>query len=269
MSQAFYPSKPDYKLSPFTGMTREGWMEAGKHLLRGIFQNIGKFEDPVVMPRKETKITYPHAESPDVWREAEKRAEIFEGLTRSLFIAAPLLKNEPELEICGYSIADYYKSHILRSCTSGDSVSVGNYEELQEMTGHVDPFRCFQQTVETCALVIGLWAEIYPNFKVAATTLREVHSATVNDWSALCWADGEIFQSKPYENLEIMDRVGGGDSFASGLIYGLMKTGDAAIAVDYGAAHGALAMTTPGDTSMVSCQEVEAVMSGASARVKR
>lgn len=157
MSQAFYPSKPDYKLSPFTGMTREGWMEAGKHLLRGIFQNIGKFEDPVVMPRKETKITYPHAESPDVWREAEKRAEIFEGLMRSLFIAAPLLKNEPELEICGYSIADYYKSHILRSCTSGDSVSVGNYEELQELTGHVDPFRCFQQTVETCALVIGLW----------------------------------------------------------------------------------------------------------------
>lgn len=109
----------------------------------------------------------------------------------------------------------------------------------------------------------------YPNFKAVATTLRTVHTATVNDWSALCWADGEIHKAKDYNGLEIMDRVGGGDSFASGLIYGLMTTGDAEKAVNYGAAHGALAMTTPGDTSMASKDEVEAIMGGAGARVQR
>ncbi len=157
MSQAFEMKAPDYELSPYTGMTREEWIRAGEHLLHGIFQNIKNFEDPVVMPRKETKITYPHADSPKDLQEAERRAEMFEGLTRSLFIAAPLLKDNPSLTICGYRLADYYKSHILRSVTSGDPVSVSNYEELQEMTGHADHFRAFQQTVETCALVIGLW----------------------------------------------------------------------------------------------------------------
>ena len=117
--------------------------------------------------------------------------------------------------------------------------------------------------------MIGKAAETYPNFKVVATTLRTVKTATVNDWKAICWADGEIYQSKEYPGLEIMDRVGGGDSFASGLVYGLMTTGDAEKAVNYGAAHGALAMTTPGDTSMASVNEVEAIMGGAGARVKR
>ena len=109
----------------------------------------------------------------------------------------------------------------------------------------------------------------YPNFKVVATTLREVKSATVNDWSAICWADGKIHKASDYKGLEILDRVGGGDSFASGLIYGLMTTNDAEKAVNYGAAHGALAMTTPGDTSMVNVKEVERLMNGASARVQR
>lgn len=110
---------------------------------------------------------------------------------------------------------------------------------------------------------------LYPNFKAVATTLRTVKTATVNDWSALCFADGKICKAKEYKNLEIMDRVGGGDSFASGLLYGLMTTGDAELAVNYGAAHGALAMTTPGDTTMASLKEVEAVMGGAGARVNR
>ncbi len=109
----------------------------------------------------------------------------------------------------------------------------------------------------------------YPNFKVVATTLRQVKSATINDWSAICLADGEVYKAKDYKNLEIMDRVGGGDSFASGLIYGLMTTGDAELAVNYGAAHGALAMTTPGDTTMADKGEVEAVMDGIGARVQR
>lgn len=112
-------------------------------------------------------------------------------------------------------------------------------------------------------------AEAYPNFKVMATTLRSVKTATVNDWAAMCWANGEIYFSKKYDGLEIMDRVGGGDSFASGLIFGLMETGDPEVAVNYGAAHGALAMTTPGDTSMASRKEVEALMGGAGARVQR
>ena len=109
----------------------------------------------------------------------------------------------------------------------------------------------------------------YPNWKVVATTLRTVKTATVNDWKAMCYADGEIYMSKSYDGLEIMDRVGGGDSFASGLVYGLMTTGDPETAVNYGAAHGALAMTTPGDTSMASKKEVEAIMGGAGARVQR
>jgi len=109
----------------------------------------------------------------------------------------------------------------------------------------------------------------YPNFKVVATTLRTVRSATVNDWGAICWADGTFYEATHRANLEILDRVGGGDSFASGLIYGLMTAGDAAIAVEYGAAHGALAMTTPGDTSMSTLAEVENLVRGGGARVVR
>ena len=111
--------------------------------------------------------------------------------------------------------------------------------------------------------------KVYPNWKVVATTLRTVKTATINDWKAMCYADGEIYMSKSYDNLEILDRVGGGDSFASGLVYGLMTTQDPETAVNYGAAHGALAMTTPGDTSMASKKEVESIMGGAGARVQR
>jgi len=109
----------------------------------------------------------------------------------------------------------------------------------------------------------------YSNFKVVATTLRTVKSATVNDWGAICWADGNFYEATHRPALEILDRVGGGDSFASGLVYGLMATGDAQKAVEYGAAHGALAMTTPGDTSMATVKEVEKLMAGGGARVQR
>lgn len=133
----------------------------------------------------------------------------------------------------------------------------GNDEKLKDL--NIDGYK----------KMINKAVEIYPNFKAVATTLREVKTATVNDWSALCWAGGEIFKAKDYKELEIMDRVGGGDSFASGLIYGLITTKDAEKAVNYGAAHGALAMTTPGDTTMASKMEVEAIMGGESARVQR
>ena len=109
----------------------------------------------------------------------------------------------------------------------------------------------------------------YPNFKVAATTLRAVRSATRNDWGAICWAGGKFYEAPGRPDLEVLDRVGGGDSFASGLIYGFLMFNDPQKAVDYGAAHGALAMTTPGDASMASLKEVEALVNGATPRVQR
>ncbi len=109
----------------------------------------------------------------------------------------------------------------------------------------------------------------FPNFKATATTLRAVRTATVNDWGAICWHGGQFHEAIHRPALEIFDRVGGGDSFASGLIYGFLAHNDAARAVDYGAAHGALAMTTPGDTSMATLAEVEKLMQGGSARVVR
>ncbi len=111
--------------------------------------------------------------------------------------------------------------------------------------------------------------ETYPNIRVVATTLRSVRSASCNDWSAVCWADGRLFKSVPRPGLEILDRVGGGDSFASGLIFGLLSGFDTQKALEYGAAHGALAMTTPGDVSMATSAEVEALVRGVGARVQR
>ena len=109
----------------------------------------------------------------------------------------------------------------------------------------------------------------YPNFQVVATTLRNAKTASINDWGAVCYADGEFYKSAARENLEIFDRVGGGDSFASGLIYGFLTDKGAQYAVECGAAHGALAMTTTGDTTMATLAEVEHVMKGGGARVER
>jgi len=109
----------------------------------------------------------------------------------------------------------------------------------------------------------------FPNFKVVATTLRAAKTATLNDWGAVVYADGKLHRAPERPNLEIFDRVGGGDSFASGLIYGFLSGHGPQWAVECGAAHGALAMTTPGDTTMVSLAEVERVMKGGTARVSR
>jgi len=109
----------------------------------------------------------------------------------------------------------------------------------------------------------------YPNLKAVATTLRNALTATVNDWGAIAWVAGQFYPAVNRERLEIWDRVGGGDSFASGLIYGFLAGKGPQYAVDCGAAHGALAMTTPGDTSMATLAEVERVMKGGTARVSR
>jgi len=106
-------------------------------------------------------------------------------------------------------------------------------------------------------------------FQVVATTLRKAKTATRNDWGAICYADGAFYEATNRPDLEILDRVGGGDSFASGLIYGFLEGKGPRWAVDCGAAHGALAMTTPGDTSMATLKEVLQVMKGAGARILR
>jgi len=120
------------------------------------------------------------------------------------------------------------------------------------------------------AAMIEQAAAAYPNFRVIATTLRTVRSATVNDWGAIAWsAASGLVQATRRPGLEILDRVGGGDSFASGLIAALLDGQPLATAVQWGAAHGALAMTTPGDTSMASEAEVLKLAGGGSARVDR
>jgi 2-dehydro-3-deoxygluconokinase len=106
-------------------------------------------------------------------------------------------------------------------------------------------------------------------FSVVATTLRKVKTATINDWGAICYCDGRFYEARHRENLEILDRVGGGDSFAAGLIYGFLEGKDPQWAVDCGAAHGALAMTTPGDTTMATAKEVFQLMKGSGARIAR
>ena len=106
-------------------------------------------------------------------------------------------------------------------------------------------------------------------FKVVATTLRHAKTATRNDWGAICYEDGNFYEAQMRPELEIYDRVGGGDSFASGLIYGFLSGQGPQWAVECGAAHGALAMTTPGDTTMVTLKEVTQVMRGAGARIAR
>ena len=120
----------------------------------------------------------------------------------------------------------------------------------------------FKQMIEKAA-------KEYPNFKAVATTLRNAKTATRNDWGAILYYEGKFYEAMQRIDLEILDRVGGGDSFASGLIYGFLagKTPDEC--VNYGAAHGALAMTTPGDTSMATLEEVEQVMKGVGARMVR
>ncbi|HXC70919.1 MAG TPA: sugar kinase [Pyrinomonadaceae bacterium] len=151
-------------------------------------------------------------------------------------------------------------------------VMIGNEEDFTAALGfevegqdeHVSKLdvRNFQRMIERAV------AE-FPSFKVVATTLRNAKTATINDWGAVCFAAGEFFEAPVRESLEILDRVGGGDSFASGLIYGFLTERGPQWAVECGAAHGALAMTTPGDTTMATLAEVERVMKGGTARVAR
>jgi 2-dehydro-3-deoxygluconokinase len=150
-------------------------------------------------------------------------------------------------------------------------VMIGNEEDFSAALGFEVPgmgqdltsfeVAGFQKMIETVV-------KEYP-FQVVATTLRKAKTATRNDWGAICYHEGEFFRAAERENLEILDRVGGGDSFASGLIYGFLADKGAQWAVECGAAHGALAMTTPGDTSAATLAEVLRLMKGSGARIER
>jgi 2-dehydro-3-deoxygluconokinase len=152
-------------------------------------------------------------------------------------------------------------------------VMLGNEEDFTACLGlHVEGTDPDLTGLDNAAFraMIGRATDEFENFRVVATTLREVRSASVNDWSAIAWSrESGFVEATARPGMEILDRVGGGDSFASGLVYGLMQEWDLQTAVEYGAAHGALAMTTPGDTSMASLREVEALVRGGGARVQR
>ncbi|GLY31498.1 sugar kinase [Kineosporia sp. NBRC 101731] len=152
-------------------------------------------------------------------------------------------------------------------------VMIGNEEDFTASLG----FQVEGVDEDLSALEVGAFAAMidqvavaYPNFRVIATTLRTVRSATVNDWGAIAWSRKEgLVQATHRPGLEILDRVGGGDSFASGLAFGLLEGQPLSTAVEYGAAHGALAMTTPGDTSMATKADVLKLAAGGGARVDR
>jgi len=159
-----------------------------------------------------------------------------------------------------------------REIAKSVDVMIGNEEDFTASLGfEVKGADHHLSHLETDAFKAMIEAAVkeFPNFKVAATTLRRVLTATKNDWSAILWHDGKFHESRKYPELEILDRVGGGDSFASGLQFGFLEFNDPQKAVEYGAAHGALASTTPGDTSMATRKEVEKTFGGGGARVVR
>jgi len=158
----------------------------------------------------------------------------------------------------------------LRKIASYVDVLVGNEEDLQkglglkgqnvEAKGKLDPSAFFSMMEDV--------TRDFPNIKAVATTLREVHSTNRHSWSAVLWMDGKTYQA-PTAELDVYDRVGGGDGFASGLFYGLLTGKDPEESLRLGWAHGALVTTTPGDTSMFSLDQVEVFAKGGSARIQR
>ena len=151
-------------------------------------------------------------------------------------------------------------------------VLIGNEEDFikvlgMKIEGVKEDFRGLE--VESYKAMVEQVVKKYPTIEGIGTTLREVVSGLVNHWSTIFWHEGKFYHSRKYENLEIEDRVGGGDGFAAGLVYALLAGKGPQGAVEYGAAHGALAQSTRGDTSMVTLDEVEHVVNGGSARIKR
>lgn len=216
------------------------WMHTG-----GIFAALSETTGPLVIEAAKaakkhgTMVSYDLNYRPSLWKGfggLDKCREINREIARHVDV---MIGNEEDFTAClGFEIEGADK----------------NLTELE---------------VESFQQMIAKAVKDFPNFKATATTMRGVKSATVNDWGAMCWCDGAFHTATHRPDLEIMDRVGGGDSFASGFIYGLMELGNPQLAVEYGAAHGALAMTTPGDTTMASLAEVKKLVGGGGARVDR
>ena len=196
-------------------------------------------EAMIVAKKHETIISYDLNYRPSLWKAIGGQQKAQEVNRRIAAYVDVMIGNEEDFTAClGYEVEDVDKN-----------LSNLNVEKFKKMITKV--------------------VHDYPNLKATATTLRTVKSASVNDWGAICWADGDFYQATQRDNIEIMDRVGGGDSFASGFIYGMIVYDDPFKAVEYGAAHGALAMTTAGDTSMARLSEVEKLVKGGGARINR
>ena len=149
---------------------------------------------------------------------------------------------------------------------------IGNEEDFQKVIGfEVEGADETLSSLDTSAYkkMVEKVVKTYPNLKVIGTTLREVKSGLVNNWSAILWHEGQFYESRRYDNLEIEDRVGGGDGFSSGFAYGFLNNKTPQECVDLGAAHGALLQTTRGDTSRIDLEELTHLVQGGSARIKR
>jgi 2-dehydro-3-deoxygluconokinase len=149
-------------------------------------------------------------------------------------------------------------------------VLVGNEEDLQKGLGIPGPKATAKSKLdpEVFLGMIGDLTARYPNVRVVATTLREVHSTNRHSWSAVAWAEGKTCKAPACE-LDVLDRVGGGDGFASGFFYGLLSGESPEEAVKLGWAHGALLTTFPGDTTMATVEQVKSFARGGSARIQR
>jgi 2-dehydro-3-deoxygluconokinase len=149
---------------------------------------------------------------------------------------------------------------------------IGNEEDFQKVLGYeVEGVDVEKGELDTSAFkkMVERVVKDFPNIKVVGTTLRGVKSAGVNDWSAIMWHEGTFYEGLSFPSLEINDRVGGGDGFASGFIHGFLTGADPQTCVNTGVAHGAMLMTTRGDTSQITLDELTHVAAGGSARIKR
>ena len=149
---------------------------------------------------------------------------------------------------------------------------IGNEEDFQKVLGFKvegTDEALNQLPVDSYKKMVEQVVSSYPSIKVVGTTLREVTSGLLNNWSAILYHDGRFYESRKYKDLEIEDRVGGGDGFCSGFAYGFLTGADLQSCVDLGAAHGALLQTTRGDCSQINLEELQHVASGGSARIKR
>jgi 2-dehydro-3-deoxygluconokinase len=186
-----------------------------------------------------TIVSYDLNYRPSLWKSIGGKSTAQETNRRLASLVDVLLGNEEDFTAAlGFEVSGLNKQH--------SRLDPDNYKKMLEKV-----------------------ARDFPNLSVIGTTLRHARTATLNDWGAICCHDGAFYDARMREDLEIYDRVGGGDSFASGLIYGFLSGKEPQWAVDCGAAHGALAMTTPGDTTAATLNEVLQAMNAQTSRIER